>query len=162
MTEKDLNDYKLSLDKMTNEELVKLEQDLVEDAKKIDTLVAETTYELSDENYPLVAESIRYFLDKQTVQWQYALAMIGMYEFWNPEKRPESIPYPQLDAVLRTLGNLQFTGFDEWARVVAINKYFEPLREGYVNTTTMIYDCATKHNAVMDKLGLNTPVEHQA
>ena len=88
----------------------------------------------------------------ETVQWQYTLGLVGLYDFWNPEKKSKKIPYAQLDAILRTLGQMQFTGYTEWAAVVAINKYFEPLHNAYVDATEKTYDIASKHQAVMQKM----------
>lgn len=160
MTQKDLFDFKKSLDGKSKEELEALEQELVKEAEMVDKEVNETVFDLPTENYPAVAEAIRYFLDKQSVQWQYSLAMVAMYDFWG-EKPEKTIPYAQLDTILRTLGGLQFTGYKEWAMVVAVNKFFEPLREKYVEVTTKVYDVASKHNEVMNALGLNTPVTGQ-
>ena len=42
--------------------------------------------------------------------------------------------------------------------VVAVNKFFEPLRDKYMETTSRIYDVAAKHNIVMELLDLNRPV----
>jgi len=63
-----------------------------------------------------------------------------------------------LDATLRTLGEMKFTGYSEWAAVVAINKYFESLHDEYESATEKIYDIASKHNAIIDELGLREPV----
>lgn len=162
MTEKELQEYKKMLDGKSKEELEKLEQEVVAKAEKIDKEVAAKEFDMPTENYPVVAEAVRYFLNKQSVQWQYTLAMVGMFDFWNPEKPAKKIPYAQLDTVLRTLGGLQFTGYEEWAKVVAVNKYFEGLRKGYMETTQKVYDIATKHNAIMEKLNLQSPVTPQA
>lgn len=157
MTEKDLHEYRKSLTDKSKEELEKIEKELVDEATKIDKEVAETEYDLPTENYKTVAEAVRYFLDKQSVQWQYSLAMVSMYDFWG-DKPAKKIPYAQLDTILRTLGGMQFTGYKEWAMVVAVNKFFESLRDAYMETTSKVYDVATKHNVVMELLGLNTPV----
>ena len=157
MTEKDLHEYKKSLEGKTKEELESIEQELVKEAEAVDKEVAGMEYNLPTENYAAVAEAVRYFLNKQSVQWQYSLAMVSMYDFWG-EKPAKKIPYAQLDTILRTLGGLQFTGYKEWAMVVAVNKFFEPLRDKYMETTSRIYDVATKHNIVMELLDLNRPV----
>lgn len=157
MTEKELQEYKKSLEGKTKEELEAIEQELVKEAEATDKEVATTEYELPTENYPVVAEAVRYLLNKQSVQWQYSLAMVSMYDFWG-EEPAKTIPYAQLDTILRTLGGMQFTGYEEWAMVVAVNKFFEPLREKYMETTSRIYDVATKHNMVMEMLDLNVPV----
>lgn len=158
MTEKELFEFKKSLEGKSKEELEALEKKLVVEAEAIDKEVSETQFDLPTENYKAVAEAVRYFLDKQTVQWQYSLAMVGMYDFWG-ETPAKKIPYAQLDTILRTLGGLQFTGYKEWAMVVAVNKFFEPLRAAYVELTTKVYDIAAKHNEVMNALGLNVPVQ---
>ena len=160
MKEKEINDFKKSLEGLSVDELKKIEQELIAEADAVDKSIVNTTFDLPDENYTEVAEAIKYFLDKQQVQWQYTLSMIGMYDFWTDEK-PENIPFPQLDAVLRALGGMQFTGYKEWAMVLAINKYFEPLREKYAEITEQAYFVAGKHQMIMEKLGLNTPVQPQ-
>ena len=154
----ELEKIRQMLDTLTVEELQQLEQEIVAEAEATDKEVAATTFEMPAENYDVAAEAIRFFLNKRTVQWQYTLGMVGMYDFWG-EVPAENIPYPQLDSILRVLGEMQFTGYEEWVRIVMLNKFFEPLREQYVNVTQKVYDVATKHNMIMEKLDLNTPVQ---
>lgn len=153
-----MNEFKTQLDGMTVEELKELEQTIIKEADEVDKEIVSKNFDMPEDNYPVVAEAVRYFLNKQQVQWQYTLGMVAMYDFWADE-RPATIPFPQLDSVLRALGSMQFTGYDEWARVIAINKYFEPLRNEYAEITERAYTVAEKHQLVMEKLGLNTPVE---
>lgn len=151
-------DFKKTLDGKSLEELKKIEQKVIAECDAIDKEVAETSFDMPTENYAEVAKSIKHFLDKQTVQWQYTLGMVAMYDFWKDEC-PKTIPYAQLDSVLRTIGNMQFTGYEEWAMVVAINKYCEPLRAKYTEITQRVYDAASKHQMVMEALGLVQPFE---
>ena len=150
--QKMLKEFEASLEGKTLEELEKIESLLIADADANDQKVSKLEFDLPKENYKEVAEGIRMLLNKQTVQWQYTLGLVGLYDFWNPEKRAKKIPFAQLDAILRTLGQMQFTGYNEWAAVVAINKYFEPLHNGYVDATEATYDIASKHNIVIDKI----------
>ena len=150
--QKMLEEFEASLEGKTLEELEKIESLLIADADANDQKVSKLEFDLPKENYKEVAEGIRMLLNKQTVQWQYTLGLVGLYDFWNPEKRAKKIPFAQLDAILRTLGQMQFTGYNEWAAVVAINKYFEPLHNGYVDATEATYDIASKHNIVMEKI----------
>ena len=136
----------------TLEELEKLESELIAKADENDQKISKLEFDLPTENYKEVAEGIRMLLNKQTVQWQYTLGLVGLYDFWNPEKKAKKIPFAQLDAILRTLGQMQFTGYNEWAAVVAINKYFEPLHNGYVDATEATYDIASKHDIVIRKM----------
>lgn len=157
MSKFNAEDFKKSLEGKTVEELKKIEVEVISECEAIDKEVTETVFDMPTENYAEVAKAVKFFLNKQTVQWQYTLGMVAMYDFWADEC-PKTIPYAQLDSVLRTIGALQFTGYDEWAMVVVINKYFEPLREAYTAVTQKIYDAATKHNTVMEALGLNEPL----
>ena len=147
-----LKEYEESLNGKTLEELEKIESALIAEADENDQKVSKTEFDLPKENYKEVAEGIRMLLNKQTVQWQYTLGLVGLYDFWNPEKKAKKIPFAQLDAILRTLGQMQFTGYDEWAAVVAINKYFEPLHNDYVGATDKTYFIASQHQAVMQAM----------
>lgn len=156
--QKELDEFKVKCDSMTVEELEKLEQEYIAKAEEIDKETAETMFELPLENYKEVAEGIRMFLDKQTIQWQYTLGMKVLYEYWNPEVQPKEINYPTLDSTLRTIGEMQFTGYKEWCAVVEINKFMEPLREKYIEVTERVYDVAAHHNVIIDAMNLNAPM----
>lgn len=160
--QKQLAEYSASLKEKTLEELKAMEQEIIKEADENDKIIKNTEFDLPAENYNVVAEAIRLLLEKETVSWQFALGVVSMYDFWDPKKRPATVLYPMLDGTLRTLGNQQFKGYAEWAAVVAINKYFEPIREKYVNTTEIIYDIAAKHNAILDEIKIKTPVEEQS
>jgi len=157
--QKELDKFAKSLKDKSLEELQKLEQEIIEQADKNGEELGKIEFDMPTENYKEVAESVRYFLNKQSVQWQYTLGMVSMYDFWNPSVQPKKIPYPHLDSILRTLGGLQFTGYKEWAMVVAINKYFEPLQQAYVDATETTYDIASKHDVIMKAMELLNPVK---
>lgn len=157
MTQKDLEEYKKTLEGKSNDELREIEKKLIEDAEAMDKTVSEKTFDLPKENYAEAVKAIRFLLNKVQVTWQYTLAMVGMYDFWT-DKNPGKIPYAQLDSLLHTIGDLRFTGYEEWAMVVALNKYLEPLTKEYQDTTAEIYDIASKHSAVQDALGLSNPI----
>lgn len=158
--QKVLLEFEKTLIGKTQAELEKIEQEIIDEADKIDAEIGKEVYDLPEDNYPAVAEAIRMFLDKNTVEWQYTLGMLGMYEFWDPEKKPDGIPYPQLDSIIRTLGTLRFTGHEEWAAVIIINKYFEPLHNCYKDATEKIMMIGAKHSAVIDQMKKNEPIGH--
>jgi len=159
--QKALEDFKKKCDKMSRKQLEELEQEYIAKAEEMDKETSEKMFELPEENYKAVAEGIRMFLDKQTIGWQYTLGMKVLYEYWNPEVQPKEINYPTLDSTLRTLGELQFTGYKEWCAVVDINKFMEPLREEYIAVTEKVYEIAAYHNIIMDALKLVTPMGQQ-
>lgn len=157
LTQKELEEYKKSLEGKTKEELLDLEKALIEEADELDKKISNLSFDLPEENYDIAAKAIRTLLNKQSVTWQYTLAMVGMYDFWT-EKNPGKIPYAQLDSLLHSLGDLKFNGYEEWSMVVAVNKYLEPLTKEYQDVTAEIYDIANKHSEVQNALGLNTPI----
>lgn len=154
---KQISDYKAKLREMSLEDLKKLEAEVIKEADETDKKVNTMEFDVPSENYKHVAQCIRAILNKKEVEWHFTLGLISMYEFWNPDIRPKKIVYPMLDATLRTLGEGRFKGYEEWAAVVAVNKFFESLREPYVDATEMIYDVAAKHNAILDELKLKDP-----
>ena len=153
-----LKAFEQSLKAKTLEELKALEQEIIKEADDIDKEVSSKEFKLEKTNYAIVAQGIRDLLNKKTVQWQFTLGMVAMYDFWDPKKNPGKVVYPMLDGTLRALGDATFTGYEEWASVVAINKYFEGIRQEYIRTTEKVYDIASKHNAVIDAINKKTPI----
>lgn len=143
--------------KLSVDEAKALEQELVVESDKVTKELTEKEFKTPTKGYADAAESIRLLLDKQTVQWQYTLGLINLYEFFNPEKRTAKMSYAMLDYTLQTLGRMSFTGYKEWKAVVTVNNYFEPLQKEYADIQSSIYAYATVHNEIMKKLGIDTP-----
>ena len=149
---KKMSEFKKKIQNATIDELKKLEQDVIKEADKVNKEVQETTFVLPEKDYRITACAIRYLLDKVSVQWQYAQAMVDMFDFWNPDEKPESVVYGLLDATLRQLGQMEFKGVEEWKAVTTVNAYFEPIKEQYIEVSTKIFDVADKHNAILEKM----------
>ena len=111
---KKMSDFKKTIQNATIDELKKLEQDVIKEADKVNKEVQETTFVLPKNDYRITAFAIRDLLDKVSVQWQYAQAMVDMFNFWDPDEKQESVVYGLLDATLRQLGQMEFKGFEEW------------------------------------------------
>ncbi len=156
--QKMMKEFEDSLQGKSLKELKELEEEIIKEADAIDKEVQEAEFDLPKENFDIVAPAIRMLLEKKTVQWQFTLGMVAMYDFWDDKKRPEKVPYPMLDGTLRALGELSFTGYKEWSAVIAINKYFDPIRDEYIKATEKVYDIASKHNAIMDAIQKGTPI----
>ena len=154
----ELKAFEESLKNKTLEELQALEQEIIKEADIADKEVSSKEFKLEKTNYAVVAQGIRDLVNKKTVQWQFTLGMVAMYDFWDPKKNPGKVLYPMLDGTLRALGDATFTGYEEWAAVVAINKYFEGIRQEYIDTTEKVYDIAAKHNAIIDEINKKTPI----
>lgn len=151
-------EFKKSLEGKTREELEALEKEIMAEAEALDKELSNTTFKLYKDKYEDVSKAIRYFLNKQTLKWQYTQSMMNLWDFWAP-LMPKELPYPVLHATLTTLGELEFTGVDEWSKVLLINKYFEKYHERYIELVQKPYDVADRHSTVMDALGLQNPIE---
>lgn len=155
--QKELEEYKKLINSKTLEEVLEIEQEIIKEADELNKNISQHSFKLPKENYQNAAEAIRYFLNKQEVTWQFTVGMITMYDFWDPENKPTSVLYPLFDSTLRTIGELKFKGYDEWKFVLDINEYFKDLREEYAEVTEKIWDNASKHNIICDRLQLLDP-----
>lgn len=147
-----------SLKGKTKEELEQIEQEVIAQCEAADKEVSEAKLKLPETGYTEVSKSIVHLLNKKSVTWQYTLAMINLINFWKASRQTE-IPYPILDTTLRQLGELQFTGSKEWQMVIDITNFFEGLRGEYVELTNRAFDLASRHDAVMNALGLQNPIQ---
>lgn len=155
--QKELEEYKALIASKNLEEVLEIEKEIIKEADDLNERIQKYEFKLSNKGYKEAAEAIRYFLNTQSVTWQYTVGMITMYEFWNPSKNPKTVLYPMFDGTLRTLGELKFTGYTEWKYVVAINEYFKDVRDEYANITEEIWDNASKHSIICDRIQLLDP-----
>lgn len=144
--------FKETLKDKTEEQLIKLEQDLIKEQDDHNAARNKKEFKLPSKNYKEAATAIRMALNTMTVQWQYALVLKTIYDFFDPEKKPETIIYPTLDSMLRQLTSAQLKGYDQWSAVITISDYFEPIREEYAKAAAEIYIDAEKHNMVVNAL----------
>jgi hypothetical protein len=151
--------YKESLKNMTLEQLQEEEEKIIKETDKHNEARMKLKFKMPAKNYKEAMTAIRMALDSMTVQWQYALGLKAMYEFFDPEKRSEEVEFPMLDSMLRTLGNAQLKGYDQWCSVVTISEYFEPIRDAYATAGAEVYVDAERHNAIMNQMQLFKPVE---
>ena len=151
------SEFKKTLLNKTEEELQTLLKDIIEESKELDAEVANIKYDLDDNGQTGSFEAIRYFLNKQEVQWNYTLGIIELYEFFNVKQK--TINFATLDTVLRMLGSLKFTGYDEWKKVEQVNTYFRSAAESYKDVTDRIYDIAERYQAVEGQLKMFQPVD---
>lgn len=155
--QQEMDEYKKSIESLNLEELLAKEQEIIKEADEINEKISNYQFKLNSKGYKDVADAIRYFLDKQEVQWQYTVGLITMYDFWNPTKNPKQVTYPMFDSTVRTLGEMKFKGYTEWKYVVQINDYFKDIRDEYAELTETIWDNATKHNIILERLDLLDP-----
>ena len=154
---KELSDFKKSLAEMTEEQLNELASKLVEESKALDERVSKTEYTLPTKGQKDAFEAIKYFLNTQKVKWNYALGIITIYEYFDQAQK--SITFAMLDTVLRLLGSLEFTGYDEWKKVSLVNDYFTPVAQDYRELTDEIYNVGERYAAVDGQLKMFETVD---
>jgi hypothetical protein len=154
---KELSDFKKSLTEMTEEQLRELAAKLVEESKELDGRVSQTEYTLPTKGQKDAFEAIKYFLNTQKVKWNYALGIITIYEYFDQAQK--NITFAMLDTVLRLLGSLEFTGYDEWKKVSLVNDYFTPVAQDYRDLTDEIYNIGERYAAVDGQLKMFAPVD---
>lgn len=157
---KELSDFKKSLTEMTEEQLRELAAKLVEESKELDGRVSQTEYTLPTKGQKDAFEAIKYFLNTQKVKWNYALGIITIYEYFDQAQK--NITFAMLDTVLRLLGSLEFTGYDEWKKVSLVNDYFTPVAQDYRNLTDEIYNIGERYAAVDGQLKMFETVDTES
>lgn len=146
-----------SLDGKSREELLAIEQDLIKEIDAHDTKVGKTSFKVKNaDEMKEASEIVRYFLNKQKVQFNYALGMIELYEAFAPDLK--TIPYPVLDAILMNLGQLEYDGYDEWKKIKMFNEFTKSYSDAYTDLKARTYLLAEEHSTLQNKLGLNDPV----
>ena len=157
---KELSDFKKSLVEMTEEQLRDLAAKLIEESKELDARVSQTEYKLATKGQKDAFEAIKYFLNTQKVKWNYALGIITIYEYFDQAQK--NITFAMLDTVLRLLGSLEFTGYDEWKKVSLVNDYFTPVAQDYRDLTDEIYNIGERYAAVDGQLKMFETVDTES
>jgi hypothetical protein len=157
---KELSDFKKSLVEMTEEQLRDLAAKLIEESKELDARVSQTEYKLATKGQKDAFEAIKYFLNTQKVKWNYALGIITIYEYFDQAQK--NITFAMLDTVLRLLGSLEFTGYDEWKKVSLVNDYFTSVAQDYRDLTDEIYNIGERYAAVDGQLKMFETVDTES
>ena len=148
-------EFKQTLTNKTEEELRALIEEITNESRDLDQEVSGLEYDIPTKGQKDAFDSIKYFLDKQKVQWNYALGLVNIYEFFDGSQK--KITFAMLDTILRMLGSLEYVGYAEWKKVVDINDYFTPVAEQYRDVTDKIYDIAERYQMVEGQLKMFEP-----
>lgn len=160
-----LEEFKATLSDKTEDELVSLEKEIVAEAQEKDKIAAEKTFtlkspageELSEADRATYGNIIAAFLGRVKTNWQSAIMMKYIIEFWRGTET--EVKYPVLDTTLRQLGTIEFTGYEDFNKVTLTNEFFEGIRTEFVEFTDSLFEIANRHDAVMKELELRKPVE---
>ena len=147
-----------SLDGKTSEELLKVEKKLIKEIEANDKEVSTTYFELPADGYEKAATIIKKYLGKQTIGLQYIDSMLILMNSW-PDTYPEDgkISVVVFDTTMTTLGQMQYTGLDEWNDIKYLNEYTKPLSDTYATMKAKTYLLAEEHSALTNKLQISDP-----
>ena len=168
--QKEVDAYKeLVATKNTQEELDELEKGMMEVMDEFDKYIKDRVYTLPDScvwegktfTRGDVAGKIIYFVSKIEQTWQYVLGLYELCKFWKTADA-KTITYGALDSTLRLLDQVKFKGMTEWRDILIVNEYMKPLHEDYAKDTTQQIANAQKHNEIIKRRDLITPVVSKA
>lgn len=156
---KDITDYQATASTMSEEDLLKDEQELMDKFKENDEYIKTVNYELPDDvtfedkKYSAsdVSNKIIYFLNNLESKWETTLGIYQQIRWWKTRK-DNKIPYAVLDSALRTLGTCVFKGETELRDILIINNYCSSCSDEYKKDTLWIAYLSQKHNVILTEL----------
>ena len=169
MLQEDLNVYKITVDEIGDEnELLEMEKSLMDEHDNFQASIKQTVYSLNNEvvfdgdlyKKSDITNNIVYLLNKHEVEWSYTLGMYQLVQLWKTDLK--EIPYEAYDSTLRILNQTKFKGYSEWRDILVINEFLSSCHAEYVRDTSYLIYLSQKHNILLDRLKLITPVPEEA
>lgn len=164
--QKEVDEYKEYLSTIDSiEKLNEEEKKCIEALDEYDKYLNDVKYDIPNDvtwegkkySRQAIVEQILYFINKLEVQWSYTLGLYQLYNIWRDSSN-KTISYKHLDSTLRILEQPKFKGYSEWRDILMINEYMKQLHEQYTNELSMQIALGQKHNAVLERIELITPV----
>lgn len=165
--ENKLQDFKTEIESLNEEQLQKLEEEIVKEIEDYEKVVFEKQFDLPSDvefdgdkySFNDIVRDILYLINKNEVEFKFTAGLYELYNFWKHADETTKIYYGALDSTLRILGQGKFVGYSEWKRILVVNKFFKPNHVEYTKINAMQVFYAQKHNTVMDRLQLLKPVD---
>lgn len=164
--QKEVDAYKEMVStKETQEELDELEREIMKEMDAYDkyiksvryTLPENTVFEGKTYTRSAIADKITYFISKIEQTWQYVLGLYELCKYWKSNET--EIAFGPLDSTLRLLDQCKFQGMTEWRDILIVNEYMKALHEQYAKDTTQHIALAQRHNAIIERRDLITPIK---
>lgn len=155
----DLSEFQATIATVeTDEELKKLEEELMEVMKANDAVIAQTSYELPadctsyNQNFTrrTIADIIADFITSVEYEYQYIPGLLGLVKVWK-DKNLANIPYGAYDSTLRVLNQQKYRGYNNWINICAVNEFLSSCHAEYVRDTAYLIYLADRHNIIMDQ-----------
>ena len=166
--QKEVDAYKEMVStKETQEELDELEREIMKEMDAYDkyikgvryALPESTTFEGKLYTRSAVADKITYFISKIEQSWQYVLGLYELCKYW--KSNATEIAFGPLDSTLRLLDQCKFQGMTEWRDILVVNEYMKALHEQYAKDTTQHIALAQRHDAIIRRRDLITPIKDE-
>ena len=146
-------------DEQAIEVLEEFEKNVVQELEEYDKYLDEVEYELpefcefEDTKFTRqqVAKMIVKYLNKNEVEWKFALGMYQMINLWQ-DRNLKSIKYKPYDSTLRMLGQVKYKGYEAWKEILIVNEFAAQCREKYAIDTAWLYFLTNKHNMILDMM----------
>lgn len=158
----ELEAYKAQVDQlMSEEELLKVEADLMKEAKEYEDYLKTVEYELPEdvefkgERYtrPRVAKFILNALNRLEVEWQYSLGLDDLFDLWG-NKDFVKITQGAFDSTLRLLNQLKYKGRTDIREILVVNQYLSQCHNEYSLDTAWNILINEKHHAILQRMDL--------
>lgn len=166
MLEADVQAYTVQVSEIaTEEEVLKLEEELIAKMQENDKVLRDTFYDIKDEctydgqtfNKKTVCEYIVDFINTQEVEWSYTLGLYELVKIWKNNKDLTNIQYHVYDSTLRILGQVKYKGFETWKKILTVNNYLSSCHDNYVRDTSYMLYLSHLHNVLIDALKTFNP-----
>ena len=163
-----LDEFKVEVDKINDKkQLDDLEQEIIKDMEVHEEYLKSVTYDLPEkcefdgEKFTKndIAKFVIYFINKMEVEWSYTLGIYELGKLWK-NKDMTKMTYYEYDSTLRTLGQFRFKGLDEQKNILVINEFMKGCHEEYSKDTAMQIFNAQKHDTVMKRKEMITPLSN--
>lgn len=165
----DSAEYGAKVEQMTMGECEQEEAQIVKELEDYDKYLNEIEYELPNTitfdgqivSRVVVSEIITKLIDKWEVEWEYAMGMYQLSQYWTTVGTKEStIGYKVCDSTLRILGGVKYKGAKEWRNITIVNEYLSSVYDNYNRDTTYLMYVSKLHSIVLDQMQkLSAPPE---
>ena len=155
---KERDEKKAEYEKLTLEQLLALEEDIIKKKEEAQKKAEETEWDVPEEGYKKAAEALHRMLSKVSVNWNMATIMYEMFNLWSPDKKPDKMEYAAFDATLRQLNSIEYKGYEELSDVVTVNEYFKNFYDKYQELTLGIHFAAQEHSNVLEAIQKKPPI----
>lgn len=148
----------------TVEEALEIEKELVKVINDYDHSLDGRKYQLPEKcewdgkSYKKseVVKKVLYFLNKNTVEWQYTLGLYQTYKLWLGD--PSEVHYRHYDSTLRLLNQVKFTGNQEWTDILIVNEFMSACHQAYTADTAWYLFLSEIHSALISRADSLKPV----